>query len=158
MSDKEKLLLALLIAAIALIGGGVAVRQMTRGIRNNNPGNIRRTGTTWQGEVPASEADDPEFEQFVSPEYGIRAMRRILGSYAGRGVDTLREIITTWAPPSENPTDELIAKAAERTGLDPDTRVVLERDAPAIINALIYQENGINPYPAELIDQGIRLA
>ena len=41
-----------------------------RGIRNNNPLNIR-IGNQWLGE--RANPNDPAFEQFVAMEYGIRA-------------------------------------------------------------------------------------
>ncbi len=49
-----------------------------RGFRNNNPGNIRH-GEPWLG--LAEDQTDPDFCQFVSVEYGIRAMFRILETY-----------------------------------------------------------------------------
>jgi hypothetical protein len=50
-----------------------------RGIRLNNPGNIKEAPgdkTQWQGERATD--DDPVFEEFVSPEAGIRALARTL--------------------------------------------------------------------------------
>ena len=74
-----------------------------RGIRNNNPLNIR-IGNTWLGEVP--NPTDSEFEQFVSILYGLRAAFVILRRYIRRyGRNTLRKIIPAWAPRSENDTD-----------------------------------------------------
>lgn len=51
-----------------------------RGIRNNNPGNIR-WGDEWKGLVPETQRTDKSFCQFKSAEYGIRAMIIILRNY-----------------------------------------------------------------------------
>jgi len=152
------MLLALLVAAVAILGGGIALRSQPRGILNNNPGNIRRTGIDWRGEVPDAEKTDPLFEQFTAPEWGVRAMAREIMTSVRRGQDTIRAIITEWAPPSENPTAAYIAAVSKRTGIDADTPLELGRDLPGVIGAIIVQENGFNPYPADLIAQGVALA
>lgn len=77
-------------------------RLIPRGIRNNNPLNIR-IGNVWLGEV--DNPTDPEFEQFVSMKYGLRAafvlIRRYIRHY---NRDTISAIITAWAPKQENDT------------------------------------------------------
>ncbi len=158
MNERDKMLLALLVGAIALLGFGVAGRKLPRGIQNNNPGNIRRTGINWRGEVPDAEKTDPLFEQFVGPEWGIRAMTREILTNFRRDQNTIRAIITEWAPPTENPTDLYIEAVSKRTGIDADAELDPNRDMPALIGAIISQENGFNPYPADTISQGIRLA
>jgi len=78
-----------------------------RGVRNNNPGNIKYySSNAWQGKVPMAQNTDaidvdgePTFEQFVSYPYGVRAMIHILkNSYIPSGRNTLRLIMTDWAP------------------------------------------------------------
>lgn len=77
-----------------------------RGIRNNNPLNIR-IGNVWLGE--RTDPDDPEFEQFVSMKYGLRAafvlLRRYINHYHR---NTVPMIISTWAPATENNTIKYI--------------------------------------------------
>ena len=159
MDDNDRTtIVALLLAALLVVGGGFAITRLPRGIKNNNPGNIRRTGINWRGEVPDAEKTDPEFEQFIAPEWGIRAIVREIRSNLRRGEDTIREIITEWAPPSENPTARYIANVAERTGLNPDQAIDDARDMPGLVGAIILQENGTNPYTADMIALGIRLA
>lgn len=129
----------------------------SRGLRNNNPGNIRLSSTVWEGQVPAAQQTDSEFVQFVSPEYGIRAMARILGNYMARGVNTLNGIISTWAPPAENDTLSYVSDVADATGFDP--AAALDASAiPSIIAAIIDHENGQQPYTAAQIAQGVALA
>lgn len=156
--DDKKILLVLLVAALAVLGGGMALRTLPRGIANNNPGNIRRTGITWRGEVPDRDKTDALFEQFQAPEWGVRAMAREILTSVRRGQTTIRSIITEWAPPIENPTDDYIRNVSSRTNIGADTAIDVARDLPALIGAIIVQENGYNPYPADVISQGIRLA
>lgn len=141
----------------SLIGEGFAAVKsafLPRGIRNNNPGNIRR-GQDWQGEAAGT---DPSFEVFTAPEYGIRAMARILRNYVAGGHDTVRKIISRWAPPTENNTAAYVATVAAGLGLDPDAPVNLARDLPGLVAAIIRHENGIQPYDAATIQRGINLA
>lgn len=126
-----------------------------RGLRNNNPGNIERTATVWRG-MSADQSGDSRFIVFSSPEWGIRAMARVLRNYINRGQDTVREIINTWAPPSENDTGAYVRAVAASIGVDPDARVS-DAQMPGLIAAIIKHENGSQPYPQELIARGIEL-
>ena len=100
-------------------------QTLTRGIRNNNPLNIEK-GNNWQGErAPQS---DRRFEEFVSLEYGLRAGFKILKKYMARpprgyGQDTLARIISRWAPPSENTTDQYIDFVSVRSGVSKSERL-----------------------------------
>lgn len=96
-------------------------KRPPRGIRNNNPLNIR-IGNTWLGEVP--NPTDSEFEQFVSVRYGLRAGFIILRRYIRRyGRNTIKKIISAWAPANENATDLYIKFVAHRLSIDPDTPI-----------------------------------
>lgn len=156
MNGASRILL-LLGAALALIWGVPKVISTVRGIRNNNPGNVRLSDVTWQGQVPADQQSDDEFVQFTAPEYGIRAITRILMSYAGRGVNTVREIVSTWAPPDENDTDSYITAVANNIGMSPDAPLATSQ-WPGLIAALIRHENGIQPYDAATIARGVAMA
>lgn len=127
---------------------------VARGIRNNNPGNIRwDEKTNWLGMVGQ---DDKGFIVFDTPEYGIRAEAKILKSYARRGVITLENIISTWAPPIENETESYIKSVAARTGLS-RFDVVAENNYPLLIEAINYHENGSQPYSMAIIEKGVSL-
>ncbi|HJA97050.1 MAG TPA: structural protein P5 [Candidatus Alistipes faecavium] len=92
---------------------------MSRGLGNNNPGNIRRAKVRYRGEVRPSR--DPEFKQFESLAWGYRAIFVLLDTYRRRyGIDTLRGMLSRWAPPSENHTEAYIRAVAGDTGIDPD--------------------------------------
>lgn len=95
-----------------------------RGIRNNNPLNIR-IGNTWLGEK--DNPTDKEFEEFVSMEYGLRAAFLILRRYIRRyQLNTVSLIISTWAPASENNTLRYIDTVCARTGLTPSQQIKYE--------------------------------
>ena len=95
-------------------------KKLPRGIRNNNPLNIRK-GNNWQGEV--SRSTDGEFEQFVSMQWGIRAGFKILKNYmtgyGGRvkALTNVHDIIHRWAPPSENNCKAYIDSVCRFSGL-----------------------------------------
>jgi hypothetical protein len=144
------------LVAVFVIGGGRIMYNQTRGLRNNNPGNIRH-GQKWQGMAP--QQTDSEFVQFVSPEYGIRAMARILINYQrSYGLNTLRQFIYRWAPPTENLTDAYVASASRYTGIKPDEPLEVERELTRIIPGIIRHENGMQPYSEEIIRNGVAMA
>ena len=130
--------------------------EATRGIRNNNPGNIRH-GDDWDG--LAKVQPDPAFCLFTTPEYGIRAMARVLTNYQRRhGIKTVRGIITRWAPPKENDTDAYVDHVAQVVGVDPDEPLVVIEVLPRLIPVIIKHENGQMPYSDDQIATGIRMA
>lgn len=93
-----------------------------RGLRNNNPGNIRINSDHFQGEVKPSQ--DKDFKQFSSMAYGYRAMLKMLRNYKkNRGLKTLREWISRWAPANENHTDAYILYVADFAGISPDAEI-----------------------------------
>ena len=146
---------ALALAALAALIGGTALMQ-PRGIRNHNPGNLRH-GSPWQGRRPLQ--TDPEFVQFVGPEWGIRAMVRTLRTYRdAHGLDSVRQIISRWAPPTENATDAYVEHVARVLGVHPDEPIDLEARLRPLLLTIIRHENGVVPYPPRVIDQGIALA
>lgn len=99
-------------------------KQVPRGIRNNNPLNIR-IGNTWLGE--RQNPTDHAFEEFVSIEYGYRAAFCILRRYIRRYKrQTITDIISTWAPPSENATQRYIDFVANKMGIAPDVPIKFE--------------------------------
>ena len=130
-----------------------------RGIRNNNPGNIRH-GQNWQGLNPDGRNIDPAFCVFKSPVFGIRALAKVLMNYKKiHGLNTVRQIISRYAPPNENQTKAYIQTVAQQIGVYPDTIIDIEEHGilTVFIKAVIRMENGIQPYSDELIQQGIDL-
>ena len=116
---------------------------MSRGLRNCNPGNIRRSRVRYKGEV--SPSHDKEFKQFCSMAYGYRAMFVLLDSYRSKyGLCTIRQMLNRYAPPSENFTEGYIRFVASRTGIAPDEIVNTRaaRDMVPIVTAMSEIENG----------------
>ncbi|MGF2652831.1 structural protein [Serratia marcescens] len=131
-----------------------------RGIRNNNPGNIR-WGDDWKGLVAKPQRTDKAFCQFTSPEYGIRAMIIILRNYRRRhGLNTITGIISRWAPASENNTQAYINSVAQATGVTPDQPVDTtdSRFMVKLLQAIIRHENGVQPYDFGVFVKALALA
>ena len=126
-----------------------------RGIRNNNPGNIVRSGVSWVGMSP-DQSSDTHFIVFNSPEYGIRAMARVLKNYIAGGYTTVQQIINRWAPPIENDTGAYVNAVASAMGVSPTAQIDASFLEP-LIAAIIQHENGQQPYDASLIARGIDL-
>lgn len=132
----------------------------TRGVRNNNPGNVVRDGTKWQG-MADDQSSDPRFIVFKTAQYGIRAMARDLLNYQARdNCRTIRQIINRWAPPVENNTSAYIAAVAADCNVDPDAEIDVDSCDVMLplVKAIITHENGSNPYPDSLILEGLRMA
>ena len=77
---------------------------MIRGLRNNNPLNIRRGTSRWLGRREI--VTDKEFEEFTSMAFGYRAGWKLMETYRLRlqqaGMSyTLENIIHRWAPPED---------------------------------------------------------
>jgi len=127
----------------------------TRGLRNNNPGNIRH-GDNWQG--MAKVQNDASFITFVSPVYGIRAIAKIIGNYKAKyGLDTIAGIINRWAPPSENDTQAYIDDVSQSVGIGPDMPLQ-HSDMTALVSAIIKHENGVQPYSLATLSTGIAMS
>lgn len=114
-----------------------------RGIRNNNPLNIR-VGNTWLGEVP--NPTDSEFEQFVSVRYGLRAAFVILRRYIRRyGRNTPAKIIRAWAPAVENNTQRYIEVVCKRSLIAPDEVIDYadKKTMVRLVKAMAFVECGV---------------
>ncbi len=83
-----------------------------RGLRNNNPGNIRNSSTEWQGEIVPSK--DKSFKQFKTMAYGYRALIKLLQNYRKLyHLKTIAELINRWAPSNENNTSAYIIRVCK---------------------------------------------
>ena len=107
------------------LAASLAAGSASGAIYNNNPGNIRTSSTTWDGEVPNH---GEKFEVFESMPYGIRASARILRTYGKKyGIDTINKIIDRYAPPEDNnPNNANYARhVANGSGFDVDEKIDL---------------------------------
>lgn len=122
-----------------LIEGGT----LPRGYRNNNPLNIRyNSSNNWLGKVTPN--TDGTFEQFRSMAYGYRAALYLIRKYIGQGYTTVRQIISRWAPATENNTTGYINTVCSRTGMSASTTIgVNDREKlVSLVAAMAYVENG----------------
>lgn len=130
-----------------------------RGLRLNNPGNIRISDTPWHGKIAPS--SDSDFEQFDTSENGIRAMARIVIEYHLKySLSTIADIITRWAPPSENDTGAYINAVVTDTGIaeDKDLNFTDREEISTLVKAIIHHEQGQQPYADDVIDAGVNSA
>ncbi len=124
-----------------------------RGIRNNNPGNIRHSQIAWDGE--AVDQSDPDFIQFQTPEYGIRAIVKIFLTYQKKGINTIHLAIDRWAPSSENDTQAYVEALCKAIPCGPNDPLVFCNVFSQLVRAIILHENGVQPYDNETISHGI---
>lgn len=120
---------------------------LPRGIRNNNPGNIRLSKTVWQGQRAVQE--DLEFVQFDAPLYGLRAlMKTLLTYYLKYNLDTVASIINRYAPPHENATDRYAQRVATEMKVRRTDKIDLTNRSTllTLTRAIVRHENG-NPPP-----------
>ena len=121
----------------------MAEKKIPRGLRNNNPGNIRINGDLFQGEVRPSR--DKSFKQFETMAYGYRAVFRILSNYRKNyGLDTIRKMIGRWAPENENDTEAYIKAVSNYAGIPADDPVDINdrEQMTRIIAGMSKVENG----------------
>lgn len=94
-----------------------------RGIKNNNPLNIRRSKSRWKG-LKAIQTDKA-FCQFEKEVFGWRAAFYLLcyTYYKVWGCCTIRDIISRWAPNNENDTEAYIKRVCELTKIKPSEKL-----------------------------------
>jgi hypothetical protein len=120
--------------------------MLPRGIRNNNPLNIRRSKDQWQGMKKVQ--SDTQFCQFETLDWGWRAAFKLLTRtyYHQYRLYTIKGIISRWAPPNENNTRVYIENVSRLTGIGPDEPLGIPSDKPAgwiaLGLAMAIQENG----------------
>jgi hypothetical protein len=122
--------------------------MLPRGLRNNNPGNVRQSpGQTWSGEVRGG---DTEFETFMGPDKGVRAIGRIMKNNQNL---TVRDFLNRYAPPTENDTAAYVA-AVEKAGID-ITKSVSAVSNLDLTKAIIQHENGVQPFHDDFINEAL---
>lgn len=108
-------------------------------VQNNNPGNIRNA--------------DGSFKSFDTPDAGLAALREDLltkvngkspamaSKFGDNYTPTIRSLISTWAPNSENDTKSYIDHVSKSSGIDPDTQLAAA-DIDKIVPGMIKMEGG----------------
>jgi hypothetical protein len=161
MNDNGKIVLLVLLGGVAgwlwlsragqsfatSAGGKIVdtIERLTRGERNNNPGNIRISGSAWRGKIPVAQNTDGAFEQFTDMLYGVRALGKTLLNYQRvHGLKTVAQIISRWAPGHENPTDSYVTHVANALGVSPSASINLSYPdtLEKLARAIMRFENG----------------
>lgn len=144
--------------------------MIPRGVKNNNPGNIRYSKAVWEGLAAAQ--PDPDFVSFIDPMHGLRAlMRNLLTHQRKYNLNSVQSLIGDpklgWAPPSENDTGAYVRDVCMHVGVKPADFVDLEipENLIRMAQAIAQQENGHCPdptlpwwYPEETYEEAARLA
>lgn len=118
-----------------------------RGIRNNNPGNIRNSESNdWQGEVAKGSKKDTAFEEFETMGHGVRAMMKLLQKYQrSYNLHTVKELVERWAPRNENNTSAYVRTVCKEMQVPESMGIDLSDKATmcALVAAMCYVENGV---------------
>lgn len=138
------------LVALLAVGFYLYMNKAPLGIRNNNPLNIRATGINWQGAIDESNG----YLVFESAFHGLRAAARVLRTYRlNYGLTSVEQIISRWAPPSENDTQSYINHVASKLGVPPGQSLSIAR-YPELMAIMILHENGKQPYSTAEIIKG----
>ena len=147
-------------AGLPEFGNAQLGQELPRGIRNNNPGNIKRSGESWEGLANPGDMTDYQrretvFCVFSEPVWGLRAMGRVLLNYQTKHrLTTVAAMIGRWAPPDDdNKTKAYVSFVAQRMNIG-EGEVFDFRNpdrGPLMMSAIVRQENGIQPYSADQI-------
>lgn len=135
----------------------------SRGVRNNNPGNIDyNKANQWQGQLGLEVGvPKPRFARFDTPENGLRALGKLLQTYQSKhGLKTVKQIISRWAPATENDTAAYVRSVEDRTGTAPGAEVNMKdpKVLRGFTEAIVIHENGYNPYSDAVYAEGVRRA
>ena len=127
--------------------------SVPRGIRNNNPGNLKVSNSPWMGKLPLDQNQDYNcntgrvartFEQFTAYKYGIRALVKLLKNYIDvTRLKTISQIINRYAPSTENNPAAYINYVSSYTGISPNTPLSPSRETlRALARSIAAYENG----------------
>jgi len=163
VKNSNKTIIAIvLIAAVIMTQKAQATtstapaQNQPRGIRNNNPLNIRYSAANdWQGQT----GTDGEYAIFESAQYGIRAAAKLLNNYVTKyGLRSVSGIINRWAPTIENNTSAYIQAVANKLNVQADDVLLWPTQLKPLLEAMIHHENGVQPYSQATIINGIKMA
>jgi len=128
--------------------------SVSRGIQNNNPGNIRKTSIPWHGKVAGR---DKSFETFDSPVNGIRALAKNTLTHFRRGENTVQKLINKHAPSSENPTASFVSRVANDMKVSKDETINMKDKTvlKAYVKSVIKHENSNYEYSDKVMGDAV---
>ncbi len=129
-----------------------------RGIRNNNPGNLNYVG---QNGATLEDHATPRFARFNSAFEGFAALGKQIKAYyngtskaAGyQKLQSVEDIISRFAPASENNTQAYINKLSKMLGVGRGDSLNIQdpQVLATLMNGITQIENGKNPYAPEMV-------
>lgn len=142
---------------------GLGLPTTIRGLRNNNPGNLRSYGIGWQGKTGVDTqgglSQDRGFVIFDDVVYGIRALMINLHTQINRGHDTIRKLINVWAPSHENNVEAYVNYVVQRTGIPAGQKInTHHRVLYHLTWAIMEHENGKGPARSLIPDRAVQKA
>lgn len=149
---------AVLGLGLVLAAGAGAARMYDtpRGIRNNNPGNLRfSVANDWLGQVGH---DAGGYVIFDTPAHGLRALAILLSNYQARhGISTLEALVNRYAPSADgNDERAYVLALSAAVGVGPEEPFNITAMLAALMAAIIRHENGRNPYSLAAINSAVR--
>lgn len=123
-----------------------------RGLKNNNPGNIRINNIRYEGEIVPS--TDKEFKQFHSMGHGYRAIFMLLYTYQKKyGLSTIEQFICRYAPPIENDTNNYIKNVVQWSGIKRNMplNTLTKTDMIPVVSAISRMENGVEAISVDVL-------
>ncbi|WP_340619128.1 structural protein [Xenorhabdus entomophaga] len=132
---------------------------MTRGISNNNPGNIdHNPANKWQGQLRHDPKIEKRFCRFETAEHGIRALMKLLTNYHKNGYQSVAKMIDRWAPTNENNTSAYIKGVAKALNVDQFEKIDINKPTLiALAKSIIRHENGKQPYSDDVFERAFEL-
>ena len=139
--------------------GGVIKAQngLPLGIRNFNPGNLRKpSGDPFLG----TSGMDSGYLTFSDPNYGLRALARNLMTYQDEyGIDNVNSLVDRYAPPSDNPEksrENYKLALSNILGINPDEQFNIKEKMPQLMEGIIKFENKNQmPYSSDQLSTAI---
>ncbi len=127
-----------------------------KSVRNNNPTNLRYISSApFTGQTK----NDAGYGVYSTALLGARAGFRNLQNYFTRdGLDTVRGIVSKWAPTSENPTSAYITFVAQQLSVSPDQALTYQTHARSLIKAMARFEAGYQPFNDQLYADAYKAA
>lgn len=155
MPVKAVAILGTVLLAVGLVSSRAAVES--RGLRNNNPGNLRDSGDTWVGELGA---DSGGYVIFDTPEHGLRALAITLKTYQRlHGINTVRGIVARYAPAADgNNETAYVDHLAGLLGVGPDDPISIDAVLPSLMFGIVRHENGSQPYTMAQLQAAVETA
>jgi len=122
--------------------GVVQGMEPSLAIKRNNPGNIR-------------DASGKGFASYESPTAGLSAMASLIGVYNDKyGLNTVKGIVSRYAPPSENNTGAYVTNVSNATGFGPNQKIDVHdpKVLAPLLSAMVKQEQGKQPFSQDQLN------